>query len=225
MLCCETRQVLTHAEGEQCETTGSYVRPGILERCEVTQKRVLPSELARCAVTGKRVLKRLLVTSTVSGARILEDVAVPSAAGGYCAPAETQPCFWSGRQVHPDDLRVCGLTGLPVHFEFIVTQTDPRLKPLVDLLDGTRRTEDATEVWATVAAKATSALASWWPCRVEAAVLSPDRRHLAVCARVGAWLGLREYHAGLVFSVDDRSIVGRVAHGRRAAGRWSEEEI
>ena len=67
LICHETRQPLTVAEAEQCEVTGNYVRPGILEPCAVTQKRVLPSELERCAATGKRALKRLLVTSSLIG--------------------------------------------------------------------------------------------------------------------------------------------------------------
>ena len=135
------------AEAEQCEVTGNYVRPGILERCAITQKRVLPSELERCAATGKRALRKLFVTSSLSEARILEEVAVRSATGKFCAPVEAKPCLWSGRKCHPDDLRVCGLTGLPIHFEFTTAGRPPRLQPLVDLLNGIKRTADESQLW------------------------------------------------------------------------------
>ncbi len=221
LICHETRQPLTVAEAEQCEVTGNYVRPGILEPCAVTQKRVLPSELLRCAVTGKRVLKRLLVTSSVTEARILEEVAVRSVNGKYCAPVEAKPCLWSGQKFHPDDLRVCELTGLPIHFEFTTANSIPRLQPLVDLLNGIKRTADEPQLWDAVTTKASAVLGKG-RCRVEAAVLSPDKQHLAVCLEVRTLLGFRVHQAGLVYSIGDHSVVGRAAQGRRTGKGWSE---
>jgi hypothetical protein len=221
IVCHETGQSLTVAEAEQCGVTGKYVRPGILESCAVTQKRVLPSELLRCAVTGKRALKRLFVTSSLTGARILEEVAVRAATGIFCAPVEAKPCLWSSRKCHPDDLRVCGLTGLPIHFEFATANSNPRLQPLVDLLNGIKRTADEPQLWDAVTTKVAAALGSG-RCRVEAAVLSPDRRHLAVCSEVRTLLGFRVRQAGLVYSIGDHSVVGRAAQGRRTSDGWSE---
>jgi superfamily II DNA or RNA helicase len=220
IVCHETRQPLTVAEAEQCAVSGMYVRPGILEECAVTHERVLPSELLKCTVTGKRALKKLLVTSSVTGVCILEEVAVRSAAGKFCAPVEAKSCLWSGRKVHPDDLRVCELTGLPIHFEFASADDKPRLQPLVDLLDGVKRTTDEPQLWALVATKAAAALGKG-RCRVEAAVLSPDRQHLAVCSEVRMLLGLRVYQAGLVYAIADDAVVGRAARGRRAREGWS----
>lgn len=221
IVCHETGQSLTVAEAEQCGVTGKYVRPGILESCAVTQKRVLPSELLRCAVTGKRALKRLFVTSSLTEARILEEVAVRSATGKFCAPVEAKPCLWSSRKCHPDDLRVCGLTGLPIHFEFATANSNPRLQPLVDLLNGIKRTADEPQMWDAVTTKVAAVLGSG-RCRVEAAVLSPDRRHLAVCSEVRTLLGFRVRQAGLVYSIGDHSVVGRAAQGRRTSEGWSE---
>lgn len=221
IVCQETGQSLTVAEAEQCGVTGKYVRPGILESCAVTQKRVVPSELLRCAVTGKRALKRLFVTSSLTEARILEEVAVRSATGDFCAPVEAKPCLWSSRKCHPDDLRVCGLTGLPIHFEFATANSNPRLQPLVDLLNGIKRTADEPQMWDAVTTKVAAALGIG-RCRVEAAVLSPDRRHLAVCSEVRTLLGFRVRQAGLVYSIGDHSVVGRAAQGRRTSGGWSE---
>ncbi len=221
LICHETRQPLIVSEAEQCRVTGMYVRPGILEPCAITQTRVLPSELERCAATGKRALKKLLVTSSLSEARILEDVAVRSATGKFCAPVETKTCLWSGRKCHPDDLRACALTGLPIHFEFATTNGKPRLQPLVDLLNGIKRTADEPKLWDTVATEITAKLGKGW-CRVEAAVLSPDRRHLAVCSEVRTLLGFRVNQAGLVYAIGDHSILGRTAQGRRTSEGWSE---
>jgi superfamily II DNA or RNA helicase len=220
LICHETRQPLTVAEAEQCEVTGNYVRPGILEACAVTQKQVLPSELLRCAATGKRVLKRLLVTSSLTEVRILEEVAVRSANGEYCAPVEAKPCLWSGRRFHPNDLRVCELTGLPIHFEFATANSNPRLQPLVDLLNGIKRTADEPQLWDAVTTKASMVLGKG-RCRVEAAVVSPDKQHLAVCLEVRTLLGFRVHQAGLVYSIGDHSVVGRAAQGRRTSEGWS----
>ena len=221
LICYETRQPITMKEAEQCETTGNYVRPGILEQCAVTKKRVLPSELGRCAVTGKRVLKSLLVTSSLTETWLLENVAIRSATGKYCAPIEAKQCFWSGKKFHPDDLRICELTGLPIHFEFATANGKPCLQALVDLLNGIKRTADEAQLWDAVTTKV-SALLGKGRCRIEAAVRSPDKRHLAVCSEVRTLFGFRVYQAGLVYAIDDSTVVGRVTQGRRTSVGWSE---
>jgi hypothetical protein len=59
-------------------------------------------------------------------------------------------------------------------------------------------------------------------CKVKAAEFSPDHRHLAVCAEVRTLLGFRVDIAGLVFAIEDQSIIGRVAQGRRYGENWSK---
>jgi superfamily II DNA or RNA helicase len=221
LMCHETHQFMALREAEQCEVTGHSVRPGILEVCAVTHKRVLPSELLKCAATGKRVVKSLLVTSSLSGAQILEDVAVRSVTGKYCAPVEAKPCLWSGGKFHPDDLRVCELTGLSIHFEFATANINPRLQALVDLLDGIKRTTDEAQMWDAMTTKV-SAMLGGGRCRVEAAILSPDRQHLAICTEVRTLLGFRVRQAGLVYDIGKHSVVGRVAQGRRSSKGWLE---
>jgi hypothetical protein len=180
---------------------------------------VLPFELERCAVTDGRVLKRLLVTSSVSGARLLQRAAVRSVAGKYCAPIEAKICMWSGRRTHPDDMRVCSLTGIPFHFEFAALGDRPCLQPLGDLLHGVRRTADAPDRWGDIASKTSTALRGS-RCRVETAQVSPDKRHLAICSEVRTLLGMRVHQAGLLYSIEDGSIVGRIAVGKRTAKGW-----
>jgi hypothetical protein len=221
LFCHETRQPMMPREAEQCEATGKFVRSGVLERCGVTGKAVLPSELERCAVTEKRVLKKLLVTSSLSGARFQHRLAVRSIGGKYCAPAEAKTCMWSGRRSHPDDIRVCSLTGIPFHVEFAALGEKACLQPLGDLLHGVRRTADAPDRWDEIASKASTALRGS-RCRVETAHVSPDKRHLAICSEVRTLLGLRVHQAGLLYSIEDGSIVGRIAMGKRTPKGWIE---
>lgn len=227
VLCEETRQPILLSEAEQCAITNTYVRPGILEECFVSKKRALPREMERCAATGKRALRKFLVTSSLSEARILEQVAIRSARGKFCAPIEAKSCLWSGRKCHPEDLRNCWLTNLPMHFEFATSGRYASLKALIDLLDGNRRTEDEPQKWATIAKKMEVALGKG-RCRIVAASLSPDMLHLAVCAEVRTLLGFQRKYSGAVYSLNDNSIVGRVALGRRTSAGWlddSSEEL
>ncbi len=220
LICHVTGDPVAVAEAEQCESTGKHVRPGILESCEITQRRVLPSELERCAATGKRALKDLLVISSLSNAMVLEKVAVRSATGKFCLPVEAKPCLWTGRKSHPDDLRVCELTGLPIRFQFAAAANQhPRLQPLVELLDGIKRTADQPQIWDAVTRAASVALGKG-RCRVEAAVLCPDKQHLAVCLEVRTLLGLRAHQVGLVYSIGEQQVIGRLAQGRRTSQGW-----
>ncbi len=216
--CHETRQPIMPEEAERCEVTTKFVRKGVLEKCPLTGKAVLPSELERCAVSDRRVLKTMLVSSSVSGARLQRRLAVRSIAGKFCVPAEAKMCMWSGCRSHPDDLRVCSLTGILFHAEFAGPGDKPYLQPLADLLHGVRRTADVTERWEDVASKASTALRS--RCRVETAHVSPDKRHLAICSEVRTLLGLRVQQAGLLYSIEDGSIVGHIAMGKRTAKGW-----
>jgi ERCC4-related helicase len=221
IVCSETKLPLILAEAEQCEVTSKYVRPGVLEQCEVTQKWVLSGELEKCVATGKRALKKCLVTSSVSGARILEEVAIRSATAKFCTPVEAKHCVWSGRKYYPDDLRTCELTHLPIHFEFTAGNDQPRLQPLLDMLNGLKRTADEPQLWTAIAIKAVKALGNG-RCRVEVATLSPDRRHLAVCTEVRTLLGFRVRQVGWVYSIDDDSLIGRPAQGRRTTEGWMQ---
>jgi hypothetical protein len=219
LFCHETRQPMTVDEAERCQVTGRLVRPGVLETCTATGRAVLPSELDRCAVTDTRVLKKLLVTSSVSGARLLQRTAVRSVAGKYCTPTEAKTCMWSGRRTHPDDIRVCSLTGIPFHFEFAALGEQTCLQPLSDLLHGVRRTADVSDRWEEIASRTSTALRGS-RCRVETAQMSPDKRHLAICSEVRTLLGLRVQQAGLLYDIEEGSIVGRIAMGKRTAKGW-----
>jgi hypothetical protein len=220
VFCHETRQPIAPSEAVQCEVSGKMVRPGVLARCDVSGKRVLPSELDRCITTGKRALKGLFVTSSVSQTCILGDAAIRSSRGTHCLPTEARTCFWSGRKSHPDDLRVCALTGLPIHFEFATGDQTPRLRPLSEMLDGMRRTTDETPLWDSVALGIAAALKGA-KCRIEAAILSPTKMHLATCSEARTLMGIRVRQVGAVYDLTDTAIIGRLAVGKRGRGGWA----
>jgi hypothetical protein len=220
IFCHETRQPITLSEAEACEVSGKRVRPGVLACCEVTGKRVLPSELERCTTTGKRALTSLFVKSSLSQTRVLEDAAIQSSCGTYCLPAEAKRCFWSGRKSHPDDLRVCELTGLPIHLEHATGDHAPRLRPLAEMLDGMRRTTDETQLWDNVAPRVAAAVKGA-KCRVEAATLSPTKTYLATCSEARTLMGIRVRQVGAVYDLNDTALIGRLAVGKRGLGGWA----
>ncbi len=207
-------------EAERCEITGKVVMPGLLERCEISGKKVLPSELERSAASGTKALKRYFVSSSVSGARILEQEAVRSMNGKYCAAQEARICLWSGAPSHPDDLRVCEITGVPIHFRY--TDTIPnghvRLESLNNLLNGVRRKADQSDTWNIIESKTSDVLGN--RVKVEVAELSPDGNHLAVVFEFKDWFGLRTRHAGLLYSIKDGAIDGRIVLGKRGSQSW-----
>ncbi len=221
ILCYETRQPLAVAEAEKCEATGNPVRPGILISCDETGKRVLPSELEQCATTEKKVVKSLLITSSISTARLLPSVAIKSSLGKYCAPIEARPCFWSGKKYHPDDLRVCSLSGLTIHFEFTTSNDPPCLVPLIETLAGLVRTTDKSDLWENIGIRLSQELKGG-KCRVEAAVLSPGAQYVAGSSEVKTLFGLKTQQVGFVYSLSDSTIAGRLAKGKRGSDGWTK---
>jgi len=222
-ICHETRQPIALDEAEKCEITGHPVRLGVLETCEISGKKVLPIGLDRCAITGKRTLKKFLVSSSLSETRVLEKVAIRSASGSFCTPTEAATCVWSGYKYHPDDIRKCELTGLPVHFEYSTPNAPFRLRPLLDLLDGIKRNSDRSENWDHIATLISTAKRGG-KYLVQAAILSPNNKHLATCSERRAMLGMRIYHVGALFDLKSNSIVGRICTGKRRRESWSEAE-
>jgi hypothetical protein len=95
------------------------------------------------------------------------------------------------------------------------------LEPLANLLNGILRTSEKSELWASIAKHAALAL-DGARCKVQTGLISPDKKHLAVCVEVKTWAGLKTRYAGFVYSIKDTSIVGRVALGKRESSGWVE---
>lgn len=164
-------------------------------------------------VTGKKALQQFFVKSSLSGAPMLEEVAIKSALGNYCLPIEAKACVWIGKKFHPDDLRICHWTGLPIHFEFASSNGNYQLRPLSELLEGLKRTEEGTEFWKEIRHKLQETIGKG-KCRIHSALFSPDKQHLAVCADVSTWLGLRTRKMGFLYSVNDLSLIGKIVEGQ-----------
>jgi hypothetical protein len=129
--------------------------------------------------------------------------------------------MWSGKKIHPDDLRTCELTRTNAHFEFMTTNGACRLEPLVDLLNGLRRKADKPQLWTKIAEDISSIASN--KSQVEAAILSPSEQYLAVCLETKNWLGLKTRQAGLLYSIPEQEAVGRIVAGKRGAQGWSLE--
>ena len=127
--------------------------------------------------------------------------------------------MWSSRRVHPDDLRTCALTGLPIHVEYTTPQEPARLRPLVEMLDGMRHNADQGETWEKITQRLNFAMKSG-KCRIEAAVLSPSKQRLATCAELKTMLGLRVHQIGAVYDLVDDAIIGKLAQGKRNGNGW-----
>ncbi len=216
--CSVTNQPLLAGEAEYCELTGKAVKPGLLEKCEVTGKKVLSSELEKSVASGKKALKEFFVTSSISGVRLLEKEAIRSNDGRFCLPSEAKCCTWSGRQCHINDLLVCKLTNIPANFEYMTTSGETRLSVMVDILNGIRRKTEKPDLWDSIV-DCSSALIKQRG-KVEIAELSPDGQHLAVCLEIRTWMGLKVRYAGLIYSIQNRGIVGKIVKGKRDQKGW-----
>ena len=217
--CVETGRLMAPAEGERCAATGKLVDPALLESCMVSSLKALPTELERSAVSRRKALRKHFVTSSVSGARLFDAEAVFSTAGAACMPDEARQCVWSGANLHPDDLVVCGLTGLRLDKRFITRRPPVRLQALAELLDHTSHPTDATDAWPQIAERAAAIVNGSY--RIEAACLSPDKKHLAVSAEVKTLFGFWVQHVGFVYALGSRRVVGRIAVGKRSTGGWT----
>jgi hypothetical protein len=219
--CPETGQWLLPTEGEQCAVTGTRVMPGILETCEVTSKRVLPSQLESSFISGKRALHRLFTTSSASGKRLLASEAISSLGGANCAPSEAIICAWGGNFCHPDDIRECDLTCLSIHVSFATAGPRSRLKPLAEILEGSRQTADRTDLWELIASRLNAAVKG--NIHTISAAISPTGKRLAVVADAKIFFGIRVTAVGFVYDIDQASLVGAIAKGRRTAKGWERQ--
>ncbi len=122
-------------------------------------------------------------------------------------------CEATGKRALPSWLGTCAATHKRVLKELLVTS-------LTELLDGIRRNTDEDQRWNRVAERIASALKGS-KCKIEAAILSPSKRHLAACAESKAFLGLRVSYVGAIYDLADNAIVGRVPEGKRSGGHWA----
>jgi len=219
IICTETSKPLLLSEAEQDEITGKLVMPGLLERCEITGKKVLARELEKSTITGKKALKKFFVSSSLSSAHFPEQEGIQSLSGNFCTPLESRKCLWSGQQCHPEDLRICHLTQIEVHFKYIEPRGHSFSAVLVNLLSGTNRKKDNLQLWPMIIAKAVDSLHTK-NIKISFAELSPNGECLAVCLEIQTWMRLKKQYAGLFYSIPDETIVGRIVLVNRSNTGW-----
>ena len=91
------------------------------------------------------------------------------------------------------------------------------------MLGGNNRIDHGQQYWPNLADKAV-AMTGGGRGKVLSAELSPDRSHLTCCVEIKTWAGLKVRYAGLLYAVQDESIVGRVSLGKRAEASWQREK-
>ncbi|MCA9374612.1 DEAD/DEAH box helicase [Candidatus Peregrinibacteria bacterium] len=224
IFCAETGKPLLPTEAVACEVTGKLVMPGVLEQCAVSKKHVLPSELEKSSISGKKALKEYFATSSISHTKFLETEGIKSVSGKFCSPEEAIMCNWSQRESHPDDINTCTLTGLEIRKEYLTNQKEPRLKALVELLDGIQRPAEKDTMWHKIEEKIAKVLHVKNP-EVETALLGPNKQILAVCISVKTWLGFKIRYAALLYTLKSGNIIGRVMLGKREPTGWQMESM
>jgi hypothetical protein len=132
-------------------------------------------------------------------------------------------CLWSGKRCHPDDLRICQLTQVSAHFEYMTTNGKVELEPLLSLLNGVRRKTDKRDLWPAISAQMSSIVDG--RSQVEAAALSPSGHHMAICLKTRNWLGLKTRQVGLLYGINDPEVVGRIVTGKRGYEVWVLEKV
>lgn len=133
---------------------------------------------------------------------------------GY-TPSEARACVWSGQEVHPDDLRICSMTGLSIHLKYVTSDMPLCLSPLNSMVIGLSRTRDKEDIWPDIETRLAEVLKKG-KCKVEAAELSPDRKHIAGCSEVRTLFGFRTQHVGFIYSLQSGTIAGRITAKKRA---------
>lgn len=219
--CEETNKPLLISEVEKCEVTGKTVIPGLLKLCDVSGKRVLPSEMGISSVSGKSALKKYFVNSSISNTYLLENEAVRSVEGLFCSPDESKECIWSGKKSHPQDIRVCYLTGLSFHIDYMTDDRPSKFEVVNDLLNGSNRKAEKSDLWNKIIDSASSVLGHR-NFKVEASEVSLSGKHIAVCVEIKTLLGFKVRYGGFIYSPVDNIVVGRIAVGKREMNSWSE---
>jgi len=94
---------------------------------------------------------------------------------------------------------------------------------LVDMLDGINRRADLVENWQEIS-KSLPKKIQGRGCKIESAVLSPDKKKIAICMEVRTLLGLKKRYAGFLYSLVNQSVLSRITLGRRKSNQWNLEE-
>lgn len=209
VFCDLIQQPVLLSECTQCELTGKIVISRLIEVCEVTGKKVISSELDKSDFSQKKALKKFFVISSISNLKFLEIESIQSSKGNFCLKNEANRCMWSGKLSHPEDLRMCYRTGLVVYFEYINSQTEPTLSPLLNLFNTNDLYFDCKDLWIDIIKNLPKSI-SQNNTKIVSSFLSPDKTKLAVILKTESFMGLIVKRYGLIYSIGSKSFIGGV---------------
>jgi hypothetical protein len=224
IICAITDKPILPKESEKCEVSESPVTKGLLEECSVSGKKVMPNLLEKSSLSGKKALKKFFESSSISEAKFIDSEGIKSSTGKYCLPVEAQSCTWDATPYHPDDIIICRLSNLPYHFKYTVSDSvGSKFKILGDLLDGTLRSQEAIENISSVTENVISTLKNK-KIELEYYKVSPDQTKLAISVRVKTMLGFKTQFFGIIYSLTDNVVIGRISKGVRTESTWTEDK-
>lgn len=222
--CAITGDPILSDESEVCEVSKKVVTVGLLEECSVSGKKVVPKLLEKSSVSGKKALKKYFESSSISDAKFLEDEGVRSSTGEFCLPIEAYVCSWDGDSYHPDDMVICDLSNMPFYFKYMIKDEGKnKFKILKNLLDGTLRSHDALNDMEQVSSIIVSTLKKK-KVEVEYIKVSPGGDKFAASILVKTMLGLKSHYYGVIYSLEDSAVIGRISVGTRSADSWVEDK-
>lgn len=224
IICAITDKPILHKESEKCEVSESPVTKGLLEECSVSGKKVMPNLLEKSSLSGKKALKKFFESSSISEAKFIDSEGIKSSTGKYCLPVEAQSCTWDATPYHPNDIVICRLSNLPYHFKYTVSDSvGSKFKILGDLLDGTMRSQETIENISSVTENVISTLRNK-KIELEYYKMSPDQTKLAISVRVKTMLGFKTQFFGIIYSLTDNVVIGRISKGVRTESTWAEDK-
>jgi len=199
-----------------CDFSGIEILKSELAISQISGKRYRNDQESKSVVTSKTGHQSEFIKSSISNLDLLEQEAIRSSSGHFCTPDEAKTCAWGGKKIHPEDMKICFLTGVEASTEFI--GKDNCFQILTDLLNGSRRSDDLAQFWPQIAKSAE--IVTNGKCKIDSAVLSPSKNILGVSVEVRNWMGLKVRNACFLYSLENQSILGRVAIGKRTLGKW-----
>lgn len=191
-----------------CDVSGQATLPQELETCSRSGTRALPRFLGWCCATNARVLLKHLIDCDLPKGLITDDDAhrVRSPSGRVCAKRRARRCYWSGRQLLPDEGETCRSTGLWFGREWLKDGEFALIQEAVMKHDRQAwRMCDDLKAWITPLLKEHGRLRSLY------GLMSPDGHREIVAAELARWPWQSERRAVLLVVPQNKKLLGQIA--------------
>jgi hypothetical protein len=209
----------------RCAMTGVDALQHLLVESEISGRQALPEHTLHCSLSGKRILVDEAEMSAVTGKLVAHSLLKTSAVSGKRAePEHFGRCDFSGAEVLNVELGVSAVSGkryrLDQQLRSAVSSNAGHKEEFLFCYETRQPITPKEAETCEVTGKFVRPGVLEKCAAIEAAHVSPDKQHVAICSEVRTLLGLRVQQAGLLYSMRDGSIVGRIAIGKRTPKGW-----